>query len=654
MSRHRTSISLLAIAAAFAIVIAPLSARADSPKVSYEVGMQNPAAHVFDVTIRIDGLSRPASVIRMPIWIPGYYSDDQYGRNAYDFAVVDGAGKSLSFARDGQSTYTVDTQGVSSLTASYKLYANRRADTGTQLAADRAIFNGAEIFMYLQGDDGYPVAGSVSLKLDPPAGWRTESGLLAMQTSADNYTAPSYDVLADCPTMIAPHFAIADFTVNDVPYHLVIDGVGDYDVNKLGKVAQQIISSEVKMMGHAGYHEYWALFLAGSGGGMEHLNSTISGMAAYGWEKPPNPEMGGFGGSPWNGFAYVLAHEHFHSWNVKRIRPQILGPFRYDQENHTRRLDVAEGFTEYYTFVHGLRSGFASPSATWSVFADDMDNEETSPGRKIFSLGDLSWNTWWPSDDPYVPGGDYYDGAAVMAFMLDLKIRHDTNDAHSIDDVMRYLFNDWEQKALNPFMSPGGTYTDDELPSIIEKATGDDEAGSLFHTWWDTTTLPDWNVYLQYAGLKLVKTMPRSGAASLDADWAEIGSPMGLGFRPRAGRAYGIPTINPDEVMFFRVKDGGAAEQAGIEQYDVLQSFDGLAVTQADLPSLLATHRAGDRVQVTILRDGRVFPLAVTLSQDTEATYAIAARNDATDAEKQLLADYEKGIPFWTTPIPYK
>jgi len=219
---------------------------------------------------------------------------------------------------------------------------------------------------------------------------------------------------------------------------------------------------------------------------------------------------------------------------------------------------------------------------------------------------------------------------------------------------MRYLFNDWEQKALNPFMSPGGTYADDALPSIVEKATGDAEAGALFHTWWDSTTLPDWNVYLQYAGLKLVKTMPKAGAASLDADWAEIGSPMGVGFRPRAGRSYGIPTINPDEVMFFRVKDGGAAEQAGIEQYDVLQSFDGLAVTQQDLPSLLATHRAGDRVQLTILRDGRVFPLWITLAQDTEPAYAIQARSDATAAEKQLLADYEQGIPFWTTPIPYK
>src|SRR5207302_2151992 len=124
-------------------------------------------------------------------------------------------------------------------------------------------------------------------------------------------------------------------------------------------------------------------------------------------------------------------------------------------------------------------------------FAGNIDTEENSPGRKLFSLGDLSWNTWWSNDDPFVPAGDYYSGAAVMAFTLDLKIRHDTNDAHSLDDVMRYLFADWEAKALDQFRSPGGTYADDALPEIIAKATGDTDAGALFHTWWDTSTLPN-------------------------------------------------------------------------------------------------------------------------------------------------------------------
>lgn len=630
-----------------ALIASHVPARADSPHVAYVIDMTKPADHVFHVTMRVSGVARPSSTIRMPIWIPGYYSDDQYGRNVLAFDAADANGHPIVWQRDGQSAYHLDTAGVSGFTVRYDLYANRRADIGTQLSTERALFNGAETLMYLQNDDGYPAPGPVTISVHGPTGWQMESGLLAMRSGPDEFTAPSYDVLVDCPTILSPQLHVASFTVNNVPYHVVVEGAGSYDVEKLAPIARQIISSEVKMMGHAGYKEYWAIFLAGGGGGMEHLNSTLSGISSFGWERPHDSSNGSFGGSNWNYFALVLAHEHFHSWNVKRIRPAVLGPFRYDQEVHTRRLDVAEGFTEYYTYVHGMRSGFSTAPATWDQFAGDIDTEENSPGRRLFSLGDLSWNTWWGSDDPYVPGGDYYDGAAVMAFMLDLKIRHDTNNAHSLDDVLRYLFADWESKSSDQFQSTGGTYADDALPSIIEKATGDAQAASLFHTWWDTTTLPDWNTYLQYAGLKLVKTMPKAGTPSLDADWSEIGAPAGVGYRPRGGKlTYGYPTSNPDVVMFTRVLPDGAASRSGIQQFDVLQSLGGLGVTQVSLPSILAMHRPGDRVPAEVLRDGLTISLTVTLGQDREPAYAISPRKDATAAETQLLKDYEAGEPF--------
>ena len=632
--------------AAFAFFALSSRALADSPRVRYELTTSDPAAHIFHVTMHVSDLGRPVSVVRMPIWIPGAYSDDQFGRNVLRFSATDPAGKSIAFTRDGESAYRLDTSGVSAVDVAYDLYANRRADVGTQLTTERALFNGAETFMYLQDDNGYPAPGDVSLTIHQPAGWSMESGLLAMRTSADTFTAPSYDVLVDCPTLIAPHFNISSFDVNGIPYHLVVDGVGTYDVNKIAQTLKPIVETEVKLMGGAAYKEYWILLLGGSGGGMEHLNSTLSGIPAYGWDQPHDRNDGSFRGSAWNYAALVVAHEHFHSWNVKRIRPAVLGPFRYDEEVHTRRLDVAEGFTEYYTFVAPLRAKFSTPQGTWDVFAGDIDTEDNSPGRKLFSLGDLSWNTWWDNDDPYVPGGDYYDGAAVMALMLDLKIRHDTNDAHSLDDVMRYLYADWRSKALDQFRSPGGTYADDALPSIIENATGDSDAGALFHTWWDTTALPDWNTYLGYAGLHLTRTMPKPGVATLDADWSEVGAPTGVGFRPRGSMTYGYPMVNPDVVMFTRVKPGGAAERSGIEQFDVMQSLGGLAVTQQSLPGILASHHAVDRLAATVLREGRVISLDITLGQDRDPKYAIAPVKNPTAAQTQLLKDYEIGVPF--------
>lgn len=623
-------------------------ARADSPSVSYELAMPRPADHVFTVALKIRGLARNETVLQMPIWIPGYYANAQYGRNILRFEAHDASGRALAFRQQGQSTRIIDTAGISSLTASYDLYANRPADVGTQLAMQRAEINGAGAYMYLKNQDGYPAPGSVSLTIHRPRGWDMVSGLLAMRTGDDVYTAPSYDVLADCPTELAPHFEKSDFSVNGILYHLSVDGAGTYDMKALTSVAKSVVASEVKMMGRPGYKEYWAMFETVDLGGMEHLNSSISGLPAFGWEKTRSRDDADWDTHPMNAFALVLAHEHFHSWNVKRIRPAVLGPFRYDQEVHTRRLDVAEGLTEYYTYVHALRSGYASPAGAWSLFAGDLKTEETTVGRRLLSLGDLSWNTWWPNDDPWIPANDYYDGAAIMGLMLDLKIRHDTQGRHSLDDVLRYLFHDWEAKAVDQFRSTGGTYGDDEMPNIITKATGDAEAGTLFHRWWDTVELPDWNTYLSYAGLRLIKRPPKSGEADLGAQWEEIGVPQGVGYKPKpiADTTWGQPTLTPDQVMIDRVKPDGPAAKAGLQQFDVIVSVAGLAATQESLPGILAAHKAGERVAVSLMRENRLINTVVTLGQATVPKNSIEERKDATVEQRRLRADFEAGRPF--------
>ncbi len=639
----RTIVSFIS----FAVLLCIAPAVADSPAVAYDLAMPQPANHVFKVTMTITSLARDRAKLQMPIWIPGYYSDNHYGRNVLSFTAADASGGALPWRQDGDTAWTIDTHGVTTMIVHYNLYADRVADVGTQLAVQRALFNGPETFMYLENDDGYPAPGPVTLVINKPAGWDIASGLLAMQSGPDTFTAPSYDVLVDCPTDITPHLNQTTFVIQGVTYHLVIDGPGNYDIRKMSDVAQRIIASEVKMMGHAGYKEYWAIMSTVGPGGMEHLNSSLSGINQYGWDQARDPDDATWDTTSMDGFAFVLAHEHFHSWNVKRIRPEILGPFRYDREDHTRRLDVAEGFTEYYTYIHVMRSGYATPKGMLVNFADAIDTEENSPGRKIFSLGDLSWNTWWSNDAPWVPEADYYDGAAAMALMLDLKIRHDTNDAHSLDDVMRYLFDDWERKALDQYRSPGGTYTDDEMPSIIEKATGDADAGTLFHTWFDSTQLPDWNTYLGYAGLKLSKTLPGPGTASIGADWTEIGAPSGLGYEgPGSKLNDGLPSVNPDVVMIQSVDPDGPAANAGIQQYDVLQSLDGLAVTKESLPALLATYRAGARVTAVVLREGRQVSMDLTLGQDMHPSYTIDIRSDADEQQRALLSDFEAGRPF--------
>lgn len=622
-------------------------ASADSPSIAYDLSMQRPAEHIFSVKMTISGLARSAARIEMPIWFPGSYSADYFSRNVLTFAATDGNGHALGWHPDGDSAWVVSTQGISTLILHYDVYANRAEAQATQLAAQRAEFNGAQLFMYLKEDDGYPPPGPVTLSIHRPPGWDLQSGLLAMRTGDDVFTAPSYDVLLDCPTELAPHFFKSEFVVDGVPYHLVVDGSGTYDLKMLTTVAKSIAVSEVKMMGHAGFKQYWIIMETYDEDGVEHLNSQFSGMSAFGWEKQRDRDNIDTNVHPLNSYAFVVAHELFHSWNVKRIRPAVLGPFRYDRQVHTRRLDVAEGLTEYYTYVHMMRSGYGSTAAFWQTLADTIATEETSPGRKIMSLGDLSWRTWWRNDDPWIPALDYYDGGAAMGIMLDLKIRYDTNNTHSLDDVMRYLYRDWRSRAVDEYRSSGGTYTDDQMPAIIAAATGDREAGEMFHRWWDTTQLPDWNLYLHYAGLRLVKKAPKTGKADLGIQWQEVGTPEGVGFKPTGYNInYGIPSVNPDVVMIGEVSRGGPAARAGLEQYDVLQSLGGIAVTQQSLPGIIAAHKPGDRLSAVVVRENRQLTVSVTLAQAITPDYSIEEIRRATAEQRSLRADFVAGRPF--------
>jgi len=160
MRQIARSVPAIMMVAALIAIAAP--ARADAPAVAYDLQMPSPANHIYKVTVTVTGLARDRTTLRMPIWIPGYYSDDHYARNVLTFEAADASGRHLPWRQDGDSAWAVDTHGSATLVARYDLYADRVADVGTQLAMQRALFNGAETFMYVANDDGYPAPGPVA------------------------------------------------------------------------------------------------------------------------------------------------------------------------------------------------------------------------------------------------------------------------------------------------------------------------------------------------------------------------------------------------------------------------------------------------------------------------------------------------------------
>lgn len=619
-----------------------------APRVSYELGLEERSSHIFHVTMTVDHPDR-VSVLEMPVWQPGYYANSLQSA-VISFRAADGGGKALSWRAANPSQYQIETKGVDRLVVSYRVYAPRDSvGIANDLNRDWGSFNGTRLFLYLRGEDGYPEPGPVALNVSLPSGWEIQSGLLKSQRGPGRFVVPSYDVLGDSPTLLAPHFEKTDFQVDGKPYHIVILGHGTYDLQRLARVAKTIIESQVAMMGDAGYSEYWLLFTTGenTGGGMEHLNSSMDALTSTGWERTPDRDHIVFT-EPMSSYVLTVAHEHFHSWNPKRIRFEGLRRILYSAPPYSRRIDIAEGFTDYYTAVHFVRSGFGNPAAIFNTLEESINAEEALPRDRAHSMGDRSFYGSFPILDPFYGSADrptgVYEGSRVRAFMLDMMIRHDTHGARSLDDVMRYLWADWKKQKQNEFFSTGGVYGESEWPELIKATTGDAAAGDAFRRWWDTPELPPWKTCLSYAGLELVEDRSAVGKATIDADLVPAKFTGDGGDRPSA-----VPRQTVlDRVALSRVLPRGAAENAGLMTGDVLIAIDGLAANDTRVRSIIAHKNPGDEVTVSFLREAAEHQTKITLSRNASVKYSIRVDPRATAEQKAIFDDYLNGRPVGT------
>jgi predicted metalloprotease with PDZ domain len=622
---------------------------APPPKISYEVNLDERSSHIYNVTMTIDGPHRDFSVLELPVWQPGWYAPSPQG-SVISFEPSDENGKELPWRPTLPTQYRVETKNVSQLRIHYRVYATvDSVGTNNVLKQDWGSFNGTRLFLYLRANDGYPEPGPVALHVALPDGWQLQSGLLKLQHGPGHFVVPSYDVLGDSPTLLAREFQKIDFQVDGKTYHIVIRGHGTYDLKRLAQVAQAVIESEVAMMGSAGYSEYWLLFTTGesTGGGMEHLNSSMDALTSDRWELPPDRDHIVFD-EPMSSYVLTVAHEHYHSWNPKRIRFEQLRRILYSASPYTRRVDIAEGFTDYYTAVHFIRSGYGNPAAMFNTLEASINAEEALPRDRVHSVGDRSFYEALPILDPFFGTADratgVYEGSRVRAFMLDMMIRHDTHGEHSLDDVMRFLYSDWKSKEQNEFYSTGGVYGEDEWPELIKKVTGDAAAGDAFRRWWDTTELPPWKQCLAYAGLELVEDRSKVGQASLDADLEPVRIDGADG-----GKAAAVPRQSVTErVALSRVYPRGAVESAGLMSGDVLIAINGLAATEPRIRSILAEKHPGEKVRISYIREAVEQEADVTLSANKSIKYSIRIDPDATPEQKKIFDDYLNGRPYGT------
>jgi predicted metalloprotease with PDZ domain len=400
-----------------------------------------------------------------------------------------------------------------------------------------------------------------------PQGWRVATGLVPTTVDSMTYTAPNYDILIDSPVLLGK-FLTYRFSAAGTPHRAVVDlgGVRAEAPAVFTDMLQRISTTAIGIFGTAPYTDYTYIFVGGRGGGLEHLNSTTIGVTIQTLARNPR------------GAETVSAHEFFHAWNVKRIRPVELGPFDYEHEVRTVNLWWSEGVTDYYADVILARAGLDSPDDFAWGLATSIGNYRSNPARLLISPERSSWTVW---DSPAVNNSyviSYYLQGELLGFLLDLAIRDSTDNAKSLDDVMRYL--------LAHYAGDHG-FTRDELIAAVRNATGHDFA-EFWRLYVSGASEIPWDDYLRAAGWSVEFT----DISDVDARIGAI-TPAVQGGRWRAVAA-------PES----------AAERAGLRTGDELVRINGRAVIDGtDVTAAVRAVGHGATVAVDVVRDGRPLTL---------------------------------------------
>jgi predicted metalloprotease with PDZ domain len=546
------------------LLVALLSAQDSSPQLSYRVTVPTDRS-AYLVELQITNPPSRSRVV-IPNWAPGAYRLMDSWQNIRDVVAVSAAGDSLPIEQDSPISWVIDPKGAARITVRYTAGLRdtdqwRRPNNRWFLRSSSGVVDGPRTFMYLDGWKQAPARVAFQV----PAGWRVATGLVPTTVDSTTYAAPNYDVLIDSPVLLGK-FLTYRFSAAGTPHRAVVDlgGGRAYAPGVFVDMLQRISTTAIGIFGSAPYTDYTYIFVGGRGGGLEHLNSTTIGVTTETLARNPR------------GAEAVSAHEFFHAWNVKRIRPVELGPFDYEHEVRTVNLWWSEGVTDYYADVILARAGLDSPDDLVRGLATSIGNYRSNPARVLISPERSSWTAW---DSPAVNNSQvisYYLQGELLGFLLDLAIRDSTDNAKSLDDVMRYL--------LDHYAGERG-FTRDELVAAVRSATGRD-----FEEFWrlyvsGATEIP-WDDYLRAAGWTVVFT------ETPDID-ARIGSiPPAV----QGGRWRAVATPR------------GAAEAAGLRTGDELVRINGRSVIDGTDVSA-AVRAVGPRAEVVVevVRDGRPF-----------------------------------------------
>ena len=575
--------------------------QASSPNISYTVSMSRPWTHLLEVEMRLRWNRMPDKAeLKMPVWTPGSYLVREYARHVQDFAVKDAGGRALTWQKISKNTWQVDSKGVRELVVTYRVYSNELTVRTNELNDEHAFWNNAALLMFPAGQ----LAAPSTVTVNPFGNWKIATGLPPVAGSNNTFRASNFDVLYDSPFEVSD-FKEITFDVRGKKHRVVVTGEGNYDLKQIATDTTKIAEEGYKIFGEYPFDDYTIIINLRGGGGLEHMNST-----ALQWNR--------FGFKPrarYNAFLGLVAHEYFHLWNVKRLRPDALGPFDYENENYTKLLWVAEGVTAYYEGILLRRAGIMTDKEVLNARATAIEQLQNRPGRFETSLEEASFDAWikyYRQDENAINNQiSYYDKGEIVAMMLDLEIRSASKGAKSLDDVLRYLYDEFYKKNRN--------FTPADFQKASELAAGR-TLEDFFSKYVRGEAEIDYNAIMNGVGLRLNVTEPDKAKAYIGADLAEEGGRLTI-------RTIAANTPAYDQ---------------GLNTGDQIVAVDGYRASNAFLQSYLGERKPNDTVRLTLFRFDKLRDVTFKLGANTRVAASIEPVDQPSDEQKRLYSDYMK------------
>jgi predicted metalloprotease with PDZ domain len=570
--------------------------------IRYTLRFPAPHTHYVEIEAAIPTSGRAEVEVYMATWTPGSYLIREYERHVE--AVTAAAGtRALTVAKSTKNRWKIATGGAQSVTLRYKVYGREMTVRNNWVEAGFAMLNGAPTFLTLVERAARPHEVRVEL----PAAWKkVETPLVPVSGSANTFRAPDFDTIVDSPIIIG-NPVTREFTVDGKRHVVLFEGdAALIDADKVTADVQKIVGAARNIMGSLPYpHYYFLSMVTESTGALEHKNSYLGMTNRFATRTHP----------AYLAFLGTLAHEYFHAWNVKRLRPVELGPFDYENETYVKTLWVAEGFTDYYADVLPRRAGIETKEEFLDGISNQIEQVQIFPGRLVTPVNMASFDAWIkqyrPDENMANMSVNYYPKGAVIAFLLDAKIRKATNGARSLDTGMQW--------AMQRYSGDKG-YTPDQFYAVMSEAAGTDLKGWFAKTAESTEEL-DYTEALEYYGLRFRPVDPRSARAYI-----------GGGTRNDAGRTV-ITSVRRDTPGI----------DAGLNVDDEIIAIDDVRVRADGLAARLALYKPGDKIAVLVARRDRLMKIDVTLGPEPGRAWRLEPLPTATAEQTARLTALMEG-----------